>query len=329
MISLQRVRGLWRIYLDNQEDRELLLSSTLVLRNKSVNFYTRNPRYAFKEKTDTTKVRVKDIPLSADDGQIIKALEDHNWDIVKFFRERLRIDNYLTNCQTGDWIIICNPIDTSLPRSLVMGKYRATILHYGQPKPWAEKLKCSKCLGNGHKANECVVDWRCRICGVLGHKQSECKKESFSDHGNDSSSESDMENDNKDENHVDDHENDMTNNSKEEEEKTVQNPPIENHDNSRNTEAMEGKLEQSQSILGEQREGDKPTATMKKQQQMTQYINEKLAGNINSEDSSKSTPIKKERAFRIVRKISNHSSWCPSWQRKRERSEKGKKKTSR
>ena len=85
MISLQRVRGLWRIYLDNQEDRELLLSSTLVLRNKSVNFYTRNPRYAFKEKTDTTKVRVKDIPLSADDGQITKALEDHNWDIVKFF----------------------------------------------------------------------------------------------------------------------------------------------------------------------------------------------------------------------------------------------------
>ena len=102
MIGLQRVRGLWRIYLDNREDRELLLSSTLVLRNKSVNFYTRNPRYAFKEKTDTTKVRVKDIPLSADDGQIIKALENHNCDIVKFFRECLRIDNYLTNCQTGD-----------------------------------------------------------------------------------------------------------------------------------------------------------------------------------------------------------------------------------
>jgi hypothetical protein len=39
MIGLQRVCGLWRIYLDNQEDRELLLSSTLVLRNKSVNFY--------------------------------------------------------------------------------------------------------------------------------------------------------------------------------------------------------------------------------------------------------------------------------------------------
>jgi hypothetical protein len=46
----------------------------------------------------------------------------------------------------------------------------------------------------------------------------------------------------------------------------------------------------SQSILGEQREGDKPTAIMKKQQQMTQYLNEKLAGNTNSQNSSKSTP---------------------------------------
>jgi hypothetical protein len=55
----------------------------------------------------------------------------------------------------------------------------------------------------------------------------------------------------------------MLNNSQAEE-KIVQNPPIENHDNSRNTEAMEGKLEQSQSIIGEQREGDKPTAIMKK-----------------------------------------------------------------
>ena len=65
---------------------------------------------------------------------------------------------------------------------------------------------------------------------------------------------------------------------------------------------MEGKLEQSQPILGEQREGDKPTAIMKKQQQMTQYLNEKLAGNINSEDSSKSTPKKKKGHSELLEK---------------------------
>jgi len=109
MIGLQRVHGLWRLYLDNPEDRELSLSSGLVLRNKTVTLYTRNPRYSYKEKNETTKVRVKDIPLSADDGQIIKALEDHDCEILNFFRERLRIDNYLTNCQSGDRIIICKP----------------------------------------------------------------------------------------------------------------------------------------------------------------------------------------------------------------------------
>ena len=66
------------IYLNNPEYREALLSSSLVMRNKSVTLYKRKPRYAYKETNDTTKVRVKDIPLSADDGQIIKALEEHD-----------------------------------------------------------------------------------------------------------------------------------------------------------------------------------------------------------------------------------------------------------
>ena len=293
MIGLQRVRGLWRLYLDNQEDRELLLSSGLELRNKLVTLYTRNPRYSYKEKNETTKVRVKDVPLSADDGQIIKALEDHDCEILNFFRERLRIDNYLTNCQSGDRIFVCKPIETPLPRSLVIGKYRATILHYGQPKPWAEKIKCSKCLGNGHKANECELGWRCRMCGALGHKQSECRKESFSDHGDDSSSESETMENGKKEDHVDDQD-DVINNSQDEEEEHAQKAPIGSHDKSRKTEAMDGKLEQSQSILDAKSEEDKPTETMKKQQHMTQYLNEKLAENTNSLVSSKSTPKKKK-----------------------------------
>lgn len=46
---------------------------------------------------------------------------------------------------------------------------------------------------------------------------------------------------------------------------------------------MDGKLELYQSILDVHSAGDKPPAitkeTKKKQQQMTQYLNEKLAGN--------------------------------------------------
>jgi hypothetical protein len=66
------------IYLNNPEYPEVLLSSSLVQRNKSVTLSKRNPKYLYKETNDTTKVRVKDIPLSANDGQIIKALEEHD-----------------------------------------------------------------------------------------------------------------------------------------------------------------------------------------------------------------------------------------------------------
>ena len=71
-----------------------------------------------------------------------------------------------------------------------------------------------------------------------------------------------MENEKK-EDHIDDKD-DVRDNWQDEEEEHSQNFLIGNHDTSRNTEAMDGKLEQSQSILGAQSEGDKPTAIMKK-----------------------------------------------------------------
>ena len=92
---------------------------------------------------------------------------------------------------------------------------------------------------------------------------------------------------------IDDEDN-VIDNWQDEEEEHSHNSLIGNPDNSRNTEAMDGKLEQTQSILGAQSEGDKPTVIMKKQQHMTQYLNEKHAGNTNSPVSSKSTPKMKK-----------------------------------
>ena len=81
----------------------------------------------------------------------------------------------------------------------------------------------------------------------------------------------------------------VNNNPQDEDGELTQNPVINIHDINRNTAAMDGKLELYQSILGVQSEGDKPPAITKKQQ-MTQYLNEKLAGNRSSPVSSKTTP---------------------------------------
>ncbi|CAG2198529.1 unnamed protein product [Mytilus edulis] len=160
--GLQRIRGLWRIYLDNEKERELLVSNGLELRGRSVLVYSRNPRVRSYENSTDIKIRVKDIPLSADDGQILRVLERYKCVILKHFRERLRYDNMITDCQTGDRIVICQgPLEEPIPKNIPIGKYRGTVLYRGQNDSIA---KCSKCMELGHRASQCQNDWKCRNC---------------------------------------------------------------------------------------------------------------------------------------------------------------------
>ena len=175
--GLQRVRGLWRIYPDSNEDRETLLIKGLDLRKRYLQVYTRNPRVVAHERPENVRIRIKNIPCSAEDGQIHRYLETKGCKIHSYFRERLRVDSQLTNCQTGDRIFICDPPSTPLPRSDFIGKYKAAIIHKGQPFEGERRLTCNKCLEPGHKINECHKDWKCRSCGRFGHKVSECDSE--------------------------------------------------------------------------------------------------------------------------------------------------------
>ncbi|CAG2223299.1 unnamed protein product [Mytilus edulis] len=97
IIGLQRIRGLWRIYLDCESARDHLICKGVEIRGKQINIYSRNPRVTTHENIDTVRFRVKDVPLSADDGQILRALEERNCVIMNHFRERL------SNCP-NDWV---------------------------------------------------------------------------------------------------------------------------------------------------------------------------------------------------------------------------------
>lgn len=177
--GIQRVRGLWRIYLDNMDDRNSLAEG-IVIRNKRVRTYDRNPRVVVHEHPSYIRIRVKNVPLSADDGQILRMLEALGCHINNNYRERLRVDSMLTNCQTGDRIVISSPLETPLPRNILIGKYRATIIHRGQILP-NQELKCNKCLQMGHKQSACMNDWCCTTCGKDGHKRNECTSSLSSD----------------------------------------------------------------------------------------------------------------------------------------------------
>jgi hypothetical protein len=72
--GIQRVGGLWRIYLDNMDDQNSLAEG-IMIRNKRVRTYDRYQRVVVHEHPSYIRIRVKNIPLSADDGQILRILE--------------------------------------------------------------------------------------------------------------------------------------------------------------------------------------------------------------------------------------------------------------
>ncbi|VDI75943.1 Hypothetical predicted protein [Mytilus galloprovincialis] len=146
--GLQRVNGMWRIYLDSESDREHLIANGLTIRKKHIHVHDRNPKFVVKEHINYLRIRIKNVPLSADDNQIGRYLETkHNLIIHNFNREKTtyqRISYQLSNWRP---IIYVNPY-----------------------------AKCNKCLQTGHKQETCDNDWVCNSCGKSGHKAKECQQ---------------------------------------------------------------------------------------------------------------------------------------------------------
>ena len=157
--GIQRIREMWRIYMDNEEDKLSLLVQGINLRGRQVALHSQNPHNPSNLlQPDTIRIKVKNVPLSADDGQIHRALTLQGCNIQAFSRERLRIDGKVTNCETGDRLVISKLLEKSIPRNLQIGKYLARIFHSVQPEfqgrpnivSYEGVKKCHKCLKPGH-----------------------------------------------------------------------------------------------------------------------------------------------------------------------------------
>lgn len=87
------------------------------------------------------------------------------------YRERLRVNGLLTNCETGDRLITVKKLESPLPTLMQIGKYRAVVKHKGQIN---ENITCNNCLAKGHVSKDCKSDKFCRECRKAGHIKSEC-----------------------------------------------------------------------------------------------------------------------------------------------------------
>ena len=163
--------------MDNEGDRQSLLVQGIHLRGRQISLHLQNPHNPSRYQPD----KIKNVPQSAD-GQIDRALTLEGCKIQGIFREMLRVDGKLTNCETGDRLVISKLLNKPIPRMLKIGNYITSVFHPGQPafqnrsNTNDNEKTCHTYLTQGHFIYDCPNDWVCRKCHESGHKMMDCSK---------------------------------------------------------------------------------------------------------------------------------------------------------
>lgn len=173
IVGVQRIGGLWRLYIAERELRIKLITEGLQIRNASVRVYDKNP-YLLHENENAVRVVIKDVPLSVHESVIRDGLESANCKIYgPITYPKLRVDGKLTQCLTGDRAVYIDPPPQPLPRYMHFHSFRARVFHHGQPNSEAA-ITCSRCLQTGHHRTKCTNQMVCRLCKNTGHIQNSC-----------------------------------------------------------------------------------------------------------------------------------------------------------
>ena len=172
--GIQRIGGLWRIYIDKRDLRVKLIMNGLGVRGVNVAVYDANPFVADGDE-NTVKVLVKDIPLSVHNSVITDELEKQKCKIRgKVVYQRLRVDGLLTDCLTGDRMIYIERPSFSLPRMMAFGLFKGRVYHPNQNVLDPDKVTCSNCLTTGHHRSRCSAPVVCKRCKSSGHYARDC-----------------------------------------------------------------------------------------------------------------------------------------------------------
>ena len=173
---VQRDRDLWRLYVGSSESRTKLLTEGFELRNTNVQTFDTNPFSAGTRHPSerVIKVTVKGIPLSVDDNEIVKMLENFNVTFtsgIKYENIRHPETRKMTGVLNGNRFIYIKPMEEgrSLPRTSYCAGLRCFIYHYGQPSYKRVPL-CTNCWDNTHYRKECKNEALCKVCKKPGHK---------------------------------------------------------------------------------------------------------------------------------------------------------------
>lgn len=161
--GVQRIGGLWRLYITDYAATCKLLTEGIDIRGKNITIHENNP--FLRTARNTVLVRVCDVPLSVHGGV--------NAEIIgECMKEKLRVGGQLVNCFTGNRRVEIKIPSTPLPRYLAINDFKAKIFHPGQPQ--TKDVVCSHCLEKGHYAATCRNPRRCTFCKNEGHTYETC-----------------------------------------------------------------------------------------------------------------------------------------------------------
>ena len=148
----QRIGGLWRVYMKDPIARAQVLVTGISLRDMQVNMYDKNPYlHPGKEDVETTRLYVRNIPLSYDNDVITDYLKNMGLEMLgslKYVRARTP-EGKLTNCKTGDRFVEIVVPDEPLPKKKAMGLFTAS-LYYKEQKQTTNEIECGNCRQTGH-----------------------------------------------------------------------------------------------------------------------------------------------------------------------------------
>lgn len=169
----QKIGNLWRIYLLDSEARVTLLSNGITLRGQQVTLRNRNPfTIAGFENVPTTRLFIRNIPLSFDNEEIAKVLKAKGVQFagpLKYSRARTP-DNKLTNFKTGDRFVDVVVPSEPLPKKIEFGMFNGSLYHKEQKKANDDK-ECGNCMMKGHLRKDCKNEIVCYQCRNVGHKK--------------------------------------------------------------------------------------------------------------------------------------------------------------
>jgi hypothetical protein len=108
--------------MDNEEDRLSLLVQGLVLRGRQIPLHSQNPYNPGRTQPESSSLRKIGLTFSLDELLFVfmfvfvfSFLTLEGCEIQGLFRERLRVDGKLTNCETGDRLIISKTLKNPIP----------------------------------------------------------------------------------------------------------------------------------------------------------------------------------------------------------------------